>query len=667
MVRMSRRIVDTSEKAEIVANSGFPAAKRPLVRVSPYILTLIVLWTILAGVLLMFRAGQTEDRLFTGIIGSRLNAWVADDSAFYLNMIYQAQHGAWLFQNEFTSEVSEPRFLNSIWLIVGKTTSPLGISPVGAFTIFRFAAILCFVMALRRFLLETVRRSAARKLALFLITFCGGVGWVFYALGHNHEGLAMLYMEGRKSEPTQFLPILISPHLIFATALMLWIFAGFVASSRGSKRAAWTTPALVFFIATFHPYEVVVIGAVGAVFIVLTTLRDHKLSPMLLRTYLLSMLFAAPVVVYHWCAIRNVADLQGFNVWKDRQPASVIHYIVAVLPLGVLAGNQLFSRLSGFRQVSYGQLLNAAWALSLPIMIYSYPTVPFARKLAIGMSIPVYVMAAEWIERRFRGSGLITRRGAILWRSRRAWIVTLAVGTMLCGNLLTLLVMVKDARERSGPFYMSEDTVDAMRWLALQPGRDEVVLSTVDNGRFVPNIAHKRAFLGHRLQTVDYQAKEEFARSLFSDGKLTKKQLWELNRYRVKWVFYGRDERRFWSEMKPSEHFRLVCSRGKVRIFRVEYGETKPGPSKNSLMGNITSVRSRGQIQEVGFSQETDGCSGAPALVDDSLVVALLSPPRERYIPLHGGFGVESAGLGPWGYGTLPRYDKPGTARRCAL
>ena len=62
--------------------------------------------------------------VYIGFIGAKY-AWTVDDGSLYLDMIEQAQNGAWLLKNRFSPEIGPPRYLNSVWIVVGKLEDSL--------------------------------------------------------------------------------------------------------------------------------------------------------------------------------------------------------------------------------------------------------------------------------------------------------------------------------------------------------------------------------------------------------------------------------------------------------------------------------------------------------------------------------------------------------------
>lgn len=480
-------------------------------------------------------------------------------------MINQAQHGAVLFSNRFTPELSTPHYLNSIWLVIGRVSGWLEVSPIDAFTAMRFISVLLFVLALGSFVSVTVKRPPARRVAMFLTVFGGGMGWVFGCVGLVKHGVTPLFLEGRLSEVGLFLSVLVSPHITLAMALILWTFVGFIRCGRGVRGTLFIAPTLTLALATFHPYDVVVIGAVGALFILICRLRDGWFNRTLLVSYLLAMVLSAPVISYQHWALVATPDLRGLYLRNVLPPKGAFVYVIAVFPLGLFSLHQLSKRLANYKSANYGQLLVACWAVMLPIMVYSYPVFQFSLKLTIAMSVPIYILAAEWMHAR-----LVRIRSSIgdLWMVQS---IIVALILAMFSSILTIGVMFHAGKEHAQPYFLSRADADALRWLATQPGRDDTVLSVVDHGELVPIMGDKRPVLGHRIQTVDFDGKLRFAKSVLEDGKLTAQDIKWLRSYRVKWIFYGGAERLWWKDVRPGNHMKLVYGNGEVQIFEVDY------------------------------------------------------------------------------------------------
>jgi len=531
----------------------------------------LLLWVIIAGLLTFGFMNSNDERIYIGFIGAGSHAWTVDDGSLYLDMIEQAQNGAWLFKNRFSPEIGPPRYLNSVWIVVGKLGGLVGLAPLWAYAAFRFIVIIPFIAALRGAIREFVKNRAARPLALVLIVFGGGLGWIFGVLDQFYQPAINFFIETRKHEVWNFLPTMIAPHHILAMALVIWIMTGMAAVTRGEKRPLWLAPLLALILATFHPYDLPAIYAVGFIYLIILWLKDAKINRALLGLYSGIVIVSLPLLAYHYWALSTAPDLRGLFLQNDIRPFSSIKYVIGLLPLGLLALRQLSLGLANFRTTSSSDLLIISWALALPVMLYSFPEVSFAWKLTIGMPLPICVLAVDWIHKRaMREYELNPSQRRPLWRANRA-ITYIVIVSLLSSTYIALSIM-HTARGKKPPYYISRADYNALRWLAAQPGEDNTVFAArLPVGVVTPRFANKRAFMGHDHQTVNFTEKEDFGRSLFVDGVLSVDELQELRRHRVQWIYVGNKEREWWPEPTPSQFLSLDYDRDGVKIYKVHY------------------------------------------------------------------------------------------------
>jgi hypothetical protein len=572
-----------------------PITTKPSNLVSLVVPTLI-LWFLLTTLLLLFYARQNDVHVFTGIFGARMHKWVAYDSALYLDMIEQSKQGAWLLENRFSPEQGTPVYLNSIWVLVGKIGKVTGISSLSAFTVFRFAAMLIFVLALRRFLSEVTDKMIVRNLSILLIVFGGGIGWFFGIAGTYMPELRPWFTEIRSPESNCFLSLLTTPHISLAAAFVLLVLVGYMKAGKGSYRAVWLTCFSIVLLATFHPYDIIMLYLIGAAYVLFSRLKDGKFSRTLMVTYVSSVAASTPVLAYHRWTLLTAPDMRGLNLQNAVPPETSLMYVFALSPLLIFALRQLFLQMASFRLLSAGHLLVVTWALVIPLMVYSYPDVSFAWKLGIGMQVPLYILAAEWIDRRLsyeKQRGEAKRMRAF---SRTTSWIAAAIAISLVSSITTLAAMTKVALDRAFPYFLEAEDVAAMQWLADKGEGSETVLSLRWEGMFMPRYADKRAFMGHAIQSVNYSGKEWLAERLFTGNEIQLSDLQVLQHYGIKWVYYGVSEQKVWTSLRPTEHLQLAYDGKRVQLYQVRPPGDLPKLSLSGLDQLVRRERTRRDV-----------------------------------------------------------------------
>jgi hypothetical protein len=68
-------------------------------------------------------------------------------------------------------------------------------------------------------------------------------------------------------------------------------------------------------------------------------------------------------------------------------------------------------------------------------------------------------------------------------------------------NLYLFTWRFTELRRHSAPYYLHQDQLDALAWLAQHTGKSDVVLAQPELGQFVPNYGGARAYLAHWAMT----------------------------------------------------------------------------------------------------------------------------------------------------------------------
>ncbi|HOM71562.1 MAG TPA: hypothetical protein PLP86_04880 [Armatimonadota bacterium] len=531
----------------------------------PLVAFILTLWLILILLRFIFHIAQNNEYLFMGMIGSRTINFAANDTVLYLDMIEQAQNGALLFSNEFTGEVSRNLYFNSIWLVIGKITGPLGLSPLTSFLIFKFLMIPVFILTLWRFLSLILPDVKSRYLAIFLIAFCGGIGWVLGTFGRLVPWpLEQWFIGGRVPEFNCFICLLISPHITLAMSLMLIAMADIIRCSHREQRGGLVFTAIMFILATFHPYDVAMLFLVSGAYLLILRKQTGYFNKRIIKAYITAIVVTAPVLAYHYWSLGASPDLHGLKYQNALMPTSSIRYLLAILPLGIPAAYELVKNIAQIKQLEPSQLFILTWTLMIPVMLYAYPDIPFAWKLAVGTPIPVFILATQWIMKHTRNDSKGQLRNIL--RSRT--IVAL-IALSLINNIVVLMMILNVPAKKAPPYYLSKYDVAALQWLSKQPDNDYAVMSTRWHGLFMPSIARKKSFIAHGVVTPDCVNKEETAQEMFSENTPSDSDLEKLREYRVRWVFYGSLEKEWWEELEPSPEMLLRYSNDQVKIFEV--------------------------------------------------------------------------------------------------
>jgi hypothetical protein len=177
--------------------------------------------------------------------------------------------------------------------------------------------------------------------------------------------------------------------------------------------------------------------------------------------------------------------------------------------------------------------------------------VPFSlqRRLISGVQVPLATLAAigavqvfiPWLwrvwPRRLIPHGRYSRRGLA------HFVAFVLVVSMVPTNMITLGGGISAALVRVPALFHSADQLDAVEWLASHARQQDVVLSSLPEGNFVPTRAAIHVVLGLDPETVDFDTKSRQVQSFFSGDASDAERRALLEQYQVRFVLYGPNER----------------------------------------------------------------------------------------------------------------------------
>jgi hypothetical protein len=115
-----------------------------------------------------------------------------------------------------------------------------------------------------------------------------------------------------------------------------------------------------------------------------------------------------------------------------------------------------------------------------------------------------------------------------------------------------------------------EDELSAFDWLEANAGGDDVVLSSLTVGQYVPMYTGTHAFLAHWAQTVDFYTKSEIVDEFFATEQ---DDAWRddvLAEYSVDYVVRGPAEAALGDyDPADSSFLELAFDAGQVQVYKV--------------------------------------------------------------------------------------------------
>ena len=536
-----------------------------------FVVKMIVLVLVITSLPYLYAYLSTpSDKQFMGIVLD------VPDHTQYLSWMRELSHSP-LSANKLTPEPNEPLFFNLLWWGLGRLSKVLGLEYASMFQLLRLLAGTLFLLLAYWVCAYFFPDRERRRVAFVLITFTSGFGWVLSVLKYVLlKGQLLFPLDVFIVEGNTFLCILGDPHFI-AAALYIFVFDLLLrGQARGQLRYAVAAGLVALFLGWQHAYDLVLVYGILGGYFVLMTIRDRQLPTYLIKSGLILGLIS------WWPALYSVVLTKVDPLWSKvlAQFANAGVYTPNLLHLPILLGPvfllAIFSAIKSnpfrLRGLSNKDLFLRAWFWFNFLLIY-VPT-DYQIHMLNGWQVPMAILATQGLfgyivpfaER-------VADRQRWVWpkeRIRRGALVALIL-IILPTNVYLLLWRFADLARHDYPYYLYKDEVAALAWLEDNAEPDDVTLSSLTVGQYVPALTGMHAFLAHWAQTIDFYDKSAMVEEFFNDN--TKEVLRHeiLHRFSVDYVFYGpveRDLGTYVPENSPS--LQRVYTSSRVTIYQVQ-------------------------------------------------------------------------------------------------
>lgn len=506
------------------------------------------------------------DRRFVGVL-------VVPDTMQYFSWM-RDHRSAWLVANRMTPEPNAPSLFNLLWLIVGRVGAATGWDEAALFQGLRVLAGAALLLVLYLVCGLFTSRRAERWTAYLTIVFGAGLGWI-WVVEKYLRGLADVRypLDVYVAEANTLQIITVFPHFTVATTLILAVLSCFLqAQRRASWRWAAAAALLALALTLQHAYDLLIIALVPAGMLGLVAVRDRRIPWRgVAMLGLIGAISAPPALYFTLLTSRDplwrqvLAQFANAGVYTPPPP----HLLVLMgLPLalalagaahGVVQGARLAGRL---RRASDADLLLWSWFAVGAVLPY-IPT-DFQIHMLNAWQVPVALLAARVLWRQILPR--LPARRPLAAYGVAAVLVLAAMPT----NLYLVAWRTLDMGRHQAPYYLTADEDAALAWLGRHTSADDVVLSGLNLGQFVPVRSDARAFLAHWAQTAAFFDKQGAVQRFFAATTADSARAELLRAYGVTYVIAGPEERSLGSyDIAATPLLAPAFSSGDVTVYHV--------------------------------------------------------------------------------------------------
>lgn len=454
---------------------------------------------------------------------------------------------AHLSANKLTPEPNQPIFFNLLWWGLGRMGHLLGVGYAEMFQVLRVVATALFLPLMYLFCSWFLPDRGRRQTAFLLITFSAGLGWllIVYRELFLDTDLPLLWLlDIFIAEGNTFLSILGYPHFIGA-ALYIAIFYLFLrGQEKGLLRYAVYAGLLGLFFGWQHAYDLVLVYGILGAYTLLFWGRERQFPWFLVKGLIILGLIS------WWPALYSFILTSLDPVWEEvlAQFANAGVYSPPPFHLLIFFGPLLWLAIIGLVRLRPHKLAAlddkhlflVAWFVANFFLLY-IPT-DFQVHMLNGWQVPMGVLATlalyEWVV-----PGVSRLRRSLSPTLVQKAVPILFLLVVIPTNIYLWLWRFDELRRHDYPYYLYQDELDAFAWLEQNAAEDEVVLSSVTTGQYIPALTGTHAFLAHWAQTLDFFGKSRMVEQFFAAATPHIERQLILQEYSVDYVLVGPAER----------------------------------------------------------------------------------------------------------------------------
>lgn len=454
-----------------------------------------------------------------------------------------------LSANKLTPEPNQPIFFNLLWWGMARLDNIFGLGFAGMYQVLRFVATFTFLPLVYRLCAWYFEDRWHRKVSFLTVVFTSGFGWVLVVLKYTLANGELPYpLLVYIAEGNTFLSILGYPHFI-AAGLFIFVFDLFLRGEREQKLTYAVAAGLfALFLGWQHAYDLITVYGILGIYGLFKWIRDRKLPVYILKAGIIVGLLSV------WPALYSVWLTTADPLWEAvlAQFANAGVYTPNLLQLPILLGLSFIlaclAAIRGlpglFKERNDRQLFVFGWFLISFVLVYL--PVDYQIHLINGWQVPIAFLTTGFlfsnllpsIQKKTQNWGKLFRPVML-----KVWVPLLFLALIIPTNVYLYMWRFVELARNDYPYYLHIDEVSALDWLDAHAGSDDVVMSSLELGQFIPAYTGTHAFLAHWAQTVDFYTKSQIVNDFYSDTMDDAQKMIILVEYDVDFVIFGPAER----------------------------------------------------------------------------------------------------------------------------
>ena len=457
------------------------------------------------------------------------------DINVYVSAIRWGQQGHVFLQNVYTSEPSKNALLYPLYTISGYFFSR--IDPFLLFHILSIVAGFLLCMGIYWLIGFFISSYRTRLIALFLIIFGGGFGWILSGLLESTDafmtGFTFHSAVQRGHEAIGTLLYLVSLVILFVVSV-----------TKQKKYVAifmFSSLLLLF----FYPYYLLSIGIIGILFFLKKKSKKRTLLFFLGWFSILSIL-----TIFYYVHLKN----SGFaSVGTQRlDKVNIIQLTFGYGVLSILYLLQLFDK-KVIRDAKY-MFLNV-WILTC--LGLNFAPLGISRFFLRGLFFPIVVSVLIY---------LFSKKN-ILGMSRKVIMIFLLF-LLPVTAIVTYQRRIEEITKENVWYYQTLTMKEMYSYLSQQKNAN--VLATYTTSNHIPALTGMKVYAGHTIQTPRFDEKQSAINAFYSGRQKKNVAIEFLKNNNITYIVYGTDEKEL-GEFPRYSFLKSVLKNQDVTVYKVTF------------------------------------------------------------------------------------------------
>jgi hypothetical protein len=358
-----------------------------------------------------------------------------------------------------------------------------------------------------------------------------------------------------------YLAILIFPHFCASTSLLLGVFLLLLHRREGPTLPQAGLAILASFVlGTIHPHKLLLADLLPFLYWGIRWKQTGYVPWRGVGTVVAMGLVQVPLLAYDLWIFQSRPVFAGWSAQNVTLSPPVYIYL---LGYGVLLILTIIGIVLRVRKRDSIPVFSLLWiVLVIPLLYLPWN---MQRRFLEGVQVPLGLLAGVGLAEEL----LPPRRAHRSFSWRRLALASIVALTTVSHLYLTA-GLVMSAGTRSPFLFHASDVLQAIEWLEGHSAPQETVLAGFETGSMIPAYAGHRVVLGHWMETVDYEAKQEDVASFFQTSTSDTRRREMVDWWNVTFIFHGPEERQL-GNFDPAGTPWLVpvFSNPQVTIYRV--------------------------------------------------------------------------------------------------